>query len=55
MKPPLIVVIVGNLSTGVQTVHGPFPDHVFANEWALKHTRDQYYLIRELQPSSRGN
>ncbi len=39
------VIIVGDLSSGIQTVHGPFEDRESANQWASVNVGNQPHVI----------
>lgn len=45
----MYVVIVGNLLYGIQTVHGPFEDRRYADQWASVHCKNQHYYIFAIQ------
>lgn len=41
----MYIIIIGDLCTGIQTVHGPFEDHEHANQWANMNIADQFTWI----------
>lgn len=49
------IVLFGNLTTGVQTAHGPFNSSADARKWASAEAEGQWfgvYIIQEPRPAA---
>lgn len=48
-----VVIVIGDLALGIQTIHGPFEDKQHAIQWASINVGQQSYIIEPLNEPGR--